>query len=73
MLVGPAYENGTSRHFVATQQFCRFRSEADIQRAAIAESARGEDSDFYSLLFSETRCAGLGIIKEINERIFENA
>jgi hypothetical protein len=25
--------NGTSRHFAATQQFGRFRSEADIQRA----------------------------------------
>jgi small-conductance mechanosensitive channel len=28
---------GTSRHFVATQQFSRFRSEADIQRAALTE------------------------------------
>jgi hypothetical protein len=28
---------GTSRHFAATQQFSRFQSEADIQRAAIAE------------------------------------
>jgi len=28
---------GTSRHFVAMQQFSRFLSEADIQRAAIAE------------------------------------
>jgi hypothetical protein len=28
---------GTSRHFDATQQFSRFRSEADIQRAAIPE------------------------------------
>src|SRR5258708_7496396 len=26
---------GTSRHFAATQQFSRFRSEADIQRAAL--------------------------------------
>jgi hypothetical protein len=30
-------ECGTSRHFAATQQFSRFRSEADIQRAAITE------------------------------------
>jgi hypothetical protein len=30
-------ENGTSRHFAAMQQFSRFLSEADIQRAAIAE------------------------------------
>jgi hypothetical protein len=28
---------GTSRHFVATQQFGRFQSEADIQRAALKE------------------------------------
>jgi hypothetical protein len=28
---------GTSRHFAATQQFGRFRSEADIQRAALTE------------------------------------
>jgi hypothetical protein len=28
---------GPSRHFAATQQFGRFGSEADIQRAAIAE------------------------------------
>jgi hypothetical protein len=28
---------GTSRHFVAMQRFSRFLSEADIQRAAIAE------------------------------------
>jgi hypothetical protein len=28
---------GTSRHFAAMQQFSRFLSEADIQRAAIAE------------------------------------
>ena len=28
---------GTSRQFAATQQFSRFRSEADIQRAALAE------------------------------------
>jgi hypothetical protein len=28
---------GTSRHFAATQQFSRFRSEADIQRAALTE------------------------------------
>jgi hypothetical protein len=28
---------GTSRHFVATQQYGRFRSEADIQRAAPSE------------------------------------
>jgi hypothetical protein len=28
---------GTSRHFVATQQFGRFRSKADIQRAALTE------------------------------------
>jgi hypothetical protein len=27
----------TSRHFVATQQFGRFRSKADIQRAALTE------------------------------------
>ena len=27
----------TSRHFVAIQQFSRFRSEADIQRAALTE------------------------------------
>ena len=26
-----------SRHFVATQQFGRFRSKADIQRAALTE------------------------------------
>jgi hypothetical protein len=29
--------NGTSRHFAATQQFSRFRSEADIGSAALAE------------------------------------
>ena len=29
--------SGTSRHFAATQQFSRSRSEADIQRAARAE------------------------------------
>jgi hypothetical protein len=29
--------HGTSRHFAAMQQFSRFLSEADIQRAAIAE------------------------------------
>jgi hypothetical protein len=29
---------GTSRHFVATQQFGRFRSEADIDGAALTES-----------------------------------
>jgi len=29
---------GTSRHFAAPQQFSRFRSEADIQRGALAES-----------------------------------
>jgi hypothetical protein len=28
---------GTSRHFAVTQQFSRFRSEADIQRAALAK------------------------------------
>jgi hypothetical protein len=28
---------GPSRHFAATQQFSRFRSEADIQRAALTE------------------------------------
>ena len=28
---------GPSRHFVAAQQFGRFRSEADIQRAALTE------------------------------------
>ena len=28
---------GTSRHFMATQQFSRFRSEADIQRAVLTE------------------------------------
>jgi hypothetical protein len=28
---------GPSRHFAATQQFRRFRSEADIQRAALTE------------------------------------
>jgi hypothetical protein len=28
---------GTSRHFAATQQFSRFRSEADIGSAALAE------------------------------------
>jgi hypothetical protein len=28
---------GTSRRFAATQQFSRFRSEADIQRAALTE------------------------------------
>jgi hypothetical protein len=28
---------GPSCHFVATQQFDRFRSKADIQRAALAE------------------------------------
>jgi hypothetical protein len=28
---------GPLRHFVATQQFGRFRMEADIQRAALAE------------------------------------
>jgi hypothetical protein len=28
---------GTLRHFAAMQQFSRFLSEADIQRAAIAE------------------------------------
>jgi hypothetical protein len=28
---------GTSRHFAVTQQFSRFRSEADIQRAALTE------------------------------------
>ena len=28
--------SGPSRHFAATQQFSRFRSEADIQRAALA-------------------------------------
>jgi len=32
-----ASEVGTSRHFVAMQRFSRFLSEADIQRAAIAE------------------------------------
>ena len=30
--------HGTSRHFAATQQFSRFRSEADIQRAAFTVS-----------------------------------
>jgi hypothetical protein len=29
--------HGTSRHFAATQQFGRFLSEADIQRAALTE------------------------------------
>ena len=29
--------HGTSRHFVAMRQFSRFRTEADIQRAAIAK------------------------------------
>ena len=29
--------HGPSRHFAATQQFSRFRSEADIQRAALTE------------------------------------
>jgi len=29
--------SGTSRHFTATQQTGRFRSEADIQRAALIE------------------------------------
>jgi hypothetical protein len=28
---------GPSRHFAATQQFSRFRGEADIQLAALAE------------------------------------
>jgi hypothetical protein len=28
---------GPSRHFVAAQQFSRFRSEADIRPAALAE------------------------------------
>jgi hypothetical protein len=28
---------GPSRHFAATQQFGRFRSKADIQRAALTE------------------------------------
>ena len=31
------FASGTSLHFAATQQFGRFRSEADIQRAAITE------------------------------------
>jgi hypothetical protein len=30
-------DHGTSRHFAATQQFSRFQSEGDIQRAALAE------------------------------------
>jgi hypothetical protein len=29
--------NGPSRHFAATQQFSRFRREADIQRAGLTE------------------------------------
>jgi hypothetical protein len=29
--------HGTSRQFAATQQFSRFRSETDIQQAAITE------------------------------------
>jgi hypothetical protein len=33
----PAINGGTSRHFVAIQQFSRFRTEADIQRAALTE------------------------------------
>ncbi len=36
--VGPFIsESGPSRHFAATQQFGRFQSEADIQRAALTE------------------------------------
>ena len=34
---GRAIRFGTLRHFAAMQQFSRFLSEADIQRAAIAE------------------------------------
>ena len=33
--------SGTKLHFAATQQFGRFRSEADIQRAAITEPDLG--------------------------------
>jgi hypothetical protein len=29
--------HGTSRHFAATQQFSRYRSDVDIQRAALTE------------------------------------
>ena len=32
--------SGPLRHFAATQQFGRFRSEADIQRAALAATSQ---------------------------------